>query len=71
MQRFFLRNLMPSTPQDLTGLGPVPAFLSSGGRISFRCERALKPAMLLRPCKQSMGMSLSRLSTAWATLFVC
>ncbi|KAG2437335.1 hypothetical protein HXX76_005992 [Chlamydomonas incerta] len=35
VQRFFLRNLMPSTPQDLTGFGPVPAFLSSGGRISF------------------------------------
>ncbi|KAG2453166.1 hypothetical protein HYH02_002490 [Chlamydomonas schloesseri] len=35
VQRFFLRNLMPSTPQDLTGFGPVPAFLSSGGRVSF------------------------------------
>ncbi|GFR47720.1 hypothetical protein Agub_g9474 [Astrephomene gubernaculifera] len=36
LQRVFLRNFLPSGPQDLSGLGPVPALLSSGGLISFR-----------------------------------
>ncbi|KXZ54295.1 hypothetical protein GPECTOR_5g381 [Gonium pectorale] len=36
LQRFFLRNFLPSSPHDLTGLGPVPALLSSGGNITIR-----------------------------------
>ncbi|KAG2453164.1 hypothetical protein HYH02_002489 [Chlamydomonas schloesseri] len=33
--RVFVRNFLPAKPQDLTGLGPVPALLSSGGRITI------------------------------------
>ncbi|EFJ42609.1 hypothetical protein VOLCADRAFT_121499 [Volvox carteri f. nagariensis] len=36
VHRVFLRNFLPSVPQNLSGLGPVPALLSSGGPISFR-----------------------------------
>ncbi|GIM05528.1 hypothetical protein Vretimale_9989, partial [Volvox reticuliferus] len=36
LQKIFLRNFLPSTPQNLSGLGPVPALLSSGGAITFR-----------------------------------
>ncbi|GLI62400.1 hypothetical protein VaNZ11_005017 [Volvox africanus] len=36
LQKVFLRNFLPSTPQNLSGLGPVPALLSSGGTITFR-----------------------------------
>ena len=36
LQRIFLREFVPATPTDLTGFGPVPALLSSGGTISFK-----------------------------------
>ncbi|KAG2494733.1 hypothetical protein HYH03_007246 [Edaphochlamys debaryana] len=36
LQRIFLRNFLPPTPTDLTGLGPLPPFVSSGGLITYR-----------------------------------
>ncbi|GLC56027.1 hypothetical protein PLESTB_001056700 [Pleodorina starrii] len=36
LRKVFLRNFLPSRPQNLSGLGPVPAVLSSGGQVTFR-----------------------------------